>query len=188
MRCIKELFVEGEFYRFTMGDPAVFRKVFDYYFPIIIRYTKSKCVDMEDAEDLAQEAFTLLFLHCAKVNSETDLYPYLFVITKRLCISHLRKKIGGQETIDDAYQQWSSFLVDINQQYNYIELERILYQIVDTLPPQQQEVYKLSQMEDLSHQTIANQMGISKNTVRNHLHVATKIVRLKLEKIYTFLL
>lgn len=90
---MKEVFVGDEFDRFIEGDAVAFRKAFDFYFPIILRYAMSKCGDREDAEDIAQEAFTLLFLHREKIFSAVDIYPYLFVIAKRLCLIYFRKKL-----------------------------------------------------------------------------------------------
>ncbi|PZV79685.1 RNA polymerase sigma factor (sigma-70 family) [Algoriphagus aquaeductus] len=40
---------------------------------------------------------------------------------------------------------------------------------VDTLPYQRKKVLELSYFEDKSYQEIAEELGISKNTVKNHL-------------------
>lgn len=187
MKLMKEVFVADEFDRFLEGDAMAFRKAFDFYFPIILRYAMSKCGDREDAEDIAQEAFTLLFLHREKIFSTVDIYPYLFVITKRLCLVYFRKKIIGTEALPMDAGEELSVSFDMETQLNYAELSNVLNKIILSLPAQQQEVYRLSRLEDLPHQEIAEHMGISKNTVKNHLLVATKTVRLKLQKIYFLL-
>lgn len=175
-----------EFDRFIAGDPKVFHKAFNFYFPIIFRYALSKGTKKEDAEDIAQEAFTLLFLHRNKVRSPKDLYPYLFVITKRLCISFFRKQIVGVKTIQEVSFEWSSISTHVEQQINFSELNGILQQIILTLPPQQREVYQRFKLEDEPQQDIADSMGISRHTVKNHLQVASRLVRIKLQKIYFF--
>lgn len=176
-----------EFEQFILGDAKAFQKAFDFYFPIIFRYALSKGTEKEDAEDIAQEAFTLLFLHRDKVRTSNDLYPYLYIITKRLCISFFRKKISGAKTVQEASLGWSSISLHLEQKINFSELNCILQQIIATLPPQQQEIYRRFKLEDEPQQDIAESMGISRHTVKNHLQVATKLVRLKLQKIYFFL-
>lgn len=188
MKLVNHIFAEDEFPKFVEGNQKAYRKAFDYYFPIILRYVHSKCKYLEDAEEITQEAFTQLYLHRHKVRTENDLYPYLFVITKRLCISHFRKQLAKPENAGIEPPEWSSISYDTEDSISFSELSRILQKIIASLPPQQQEIYRRSRLEDASHQEIAEQMGISKNTVKNHLLLATKVVRLKLQKMYFFLL
>lgn len=187
MKLIRKIFTKDEFSRFIGGDEEAYRKAFDFYYPIILRYVYSKFRHTEDAEEVTQEAFIQLYLHRQKVLSEDDLYPYLFVITKRLCISHFRKQLTRPKTVETDLQEWPLTSFDTEDRVTFAELSRILDKIVATLPPQQQEVYRLSRIEEVSHKEIAEQMGISKNTVKNHLLLATKVVRLKLQKMYLFL-
>lgn len=187
MKLVRHIFAEDEFSKFIEGDQKAYRKAFDHYFPIILRYVLTKCKHIEDAEEITQEAFTQLYLHRHKVRTEGDLYPYLFVITKRLCISHFRKQLGKPENVGIEPWEWSSVSYETEDSITYSELSGILNKIIASLPPQQQEVYRLSRLEDVSHQEIAEQMGISRNTVKNHLLLATKVVRLKLQKMYFFL-
>ncbi|NGM60301.1 sigma-70 family RNA polymerase sigma factor [Sphingobacterium sp. SGG-5] len=187
MKLTRHIFHEEDFQRFVDGDEKAYRKAFDYFFPIVLRYAYSKCKHLEDAEEIAQEAFTQLYLNRHKIHSESDLYPYLFTITKRLCISHYRQQLSNSSRLSAAQLEWTSISCVTEEQIDFTELYRILEQIVATLPAQQQEVYRLSKMEDLAQQEIAEQLNISRHTVKNHLLLATKMVRLQLQKIYFFL-
>lgn len=187
MKLVRHIFAEDEFSKFVEGDQNAYRKAFDYYFPIILRYAHSRCKYLEDAEEITQEAFTQLYLHRHKVPTEDDLYPYLFVIAKRLCISHFRKQLGKPDNTGIEPPEWSSISYDTEERISFSELSRILHKIIASLPPQQQQIYRRSRLEDASHQEIAEEMGISRHTVKNHLLLATKVVRLKLQKMYFFL-
>lgn len=187
MKVMNGILEDVEFERFISGDAKAFQKAFDFYFPIIFRYALSKGTEKEDAEDISQEAFTLLFLHRDKIRTPKDLYPYLYIITKRLCISFFRKKISGAKTVKEACSEWSAISLHLEQKIDFGELNAILQQIIDTLPPQQQEIYRRFRLEDEPQREIAESMGISRHTVKNHLQVATKLVRLKLQKMYLFL-
>lgn len=187
MKLVRHIFEGEDFQCFIAGDQKAYRKVFHYFFPIILRYTHAKCKSWEDAEEITQEAFTQLYLNREKVHTEDDLYPYLFVITKRLCLSYFRQQISISRKLQAAQQEWTAISYATEEYMDFGELSRILEHIIATLPPQQQEVYRLSKLEDKPQQEIAMQMSISRNTVRNHLSLATKEVRLRLQKIYFFL-
>ncbi|MGE8242178.1 MAG: sigma factor-like helix-turn-helix DNA-binding protein, partial [Sphingobacterium sp.] len=63
------------------------------------------------------------------------------------------------------------------------DLDKVLKTIVSCLPPQQKLVFHKSKIEEMSYAEISEEIGISKNTVRNHLVAACQFVRLKLDSL-----
>ncbi len=57
------------------------------------------------------------------------------------------------------------------------ELQQQLEQALTTLPPMCRKVFLLSRYEEMSHQEIADFLGISPNTVDNHIKKALGILR-----------
>jgi RNA polymerase sigma factor (sigma-70 family) len=57
------------------------------------------------------------------------------------------------------------------------ELDKVYKQAIEQLPPQQKKAFLLSREEHLSYEEIGQEMGISRNTVRNHLTEAMKTIR-----------
>lgn len=185
---MKNIFTNVDFQQFIEGDQRTYKKVFDYYYPIILRYAFSKTKNTEDAEEITQEAFTQLYLHRAKVRSKRDLYPYLFVISKRLCISHFRTSLSHEALDITTIEPLQDLSYYTENEVHFAELNDILEKIIATLTPQQQRVYRMSRIDALPQQLIADEMGLSRNTVKNHLQSATRIVRLKLQQIYSYIL
>ena len=56
------------------------------------------------------------------------------------------------------------------------ELKVQLYKAIDTLPDQCKKVFQLSRFEGLKQQEIANHLGISIKTVKNHITHALKLL------------
>lgn len=48
---------------------------------------------------------------------------------------------------------------------------------VSNMPPQRQKIYRLSREQGLTNEEIANQMGVKKKTVENHLNLALRDIR-----------
>jgi RNA polymerase sigma-70 factor (ECF subfamily) len=88
----------------------------------------------------------------------------------------------------EQHADWEEAGQALAQQLDYRELQQELEKIIGELPEQQQRIYRLNKLEDHSYQDIAEQVGLSKNTVRNHLALASKFVRLRLDKIFLFFL
>lgn len=178
------------FEKFHRGNQKVFNDIFSYYYPIILRYLVFHCSSREDAEELAQEAFIILYNNKKKINCPSKIYPYLFVIAKRLSISHFRKvnrrKLSLEEKIVDESTDFSFSMVE--DYIDYKELFTIYKKIINSLPEQQRVAYSLFNEEDLSQKKIAEKMDLSPNTVRNHISLATRTIRFKLSKYYFLIL
>lgn len=56
------------------------------------------------------------------------------------------------------------------------ELRARLYRAIEALPEQCKRVFKMSRFEDLDHHQIAEELGISAYTVKNHIAYALKLL------------
>jgi RNA polymerase sigma-70 factor (ECF subfamily) len=173
---------QEELTRFEKGDERAFSKIFDGYYDLIFQKAFRFCQCKEEAEEITQEAFIQLFIHRDKIKDCDGFFPYLYITAKRLAISLYRKKIVRQE-----YQaQWKTHAPEpdepIEAALDGKYLKGILSKALEELPPQQQLVYRMNKLEGCTYQEIAEKAGLSKNTVRNHLSLASKFIRLKLEK------
>ncbi|NGM90421.1 sigma-70 family RNA polymerase sigma factor, partial [Parapusillimonas sp. SGNA-6] len=67
------------------------------------------------------------------------------------------------------------------------EIWDVLQMSIDELPERQKQVYTMNKLEDKSYQEIADDLGLSRSTVKNQIITATKIIRLKLSKYHLLL-
>ncbi|QIH35654.1 sigma-70 family RNA polymerase sigma factor [Sphingobacterium sp. DR205] len=172
-----------EFERFQMADGRVFRKIFDRYKPSlqgkVCRLTSSPI----EAEEIVQEVFVQLFLKRNEIPSAEAIFPFLYVVAKRLAISNFRKEvIRKQYQMDHGNIQLNATSC-AHIQLEQKECEQMLEKIIDALPVQQKRIYQMNKFEEKSYKEIAEHIGISRNTVRNHLTAACSFVKLRLQKI-----
>lgn len=169
------------FENFLKGDDFAFRQVFDRYFPIIHRYILSRCRQEEEAEELTQEAFVILYRHREKMTTPEGIYPFLFVVTKRLTISHFRNQKARREVCRVDWEEAGELLSSEQTEnaVDYKELRAIYEHIVSALPPKQRRIYEMFHFEDIPQKEIAEKLSISRHTVKNHLALATKTIRFK---------
>ncbi len=168
---------------FEQGDQRTFSKIFDLYYDLIFQKVLRFCQCKEEAEEITQEAFIQLFIHRDKINDCEGFFPYLYITAKRLAISFYRKKIVRQEYQAELKKNWQEHDQPIEAALDSKYLKNILSGVLEELPPQQQMIYRMNKLEGYSYQDIAEKAGLSKNTVRNHVSLASKFIRFKLEKI-----
>ena len=56
-------------------------------------------------------------------------------------------------------------------------MQLLIDMAVNEMPPKRKMIYKLSRIEGLSNEQIAEKLGIQKKTVENHLNIALNELR-----------
>lgn len=177
-----------QFHRFKLGDEGVFRMIFEFYKPLLFNRIKPICTSVSDAEEILQEAFVQLFLKRNDIQTVDSIFPFLYVVSKRMIISLFRKQVVRQQYQLAIAPEWEENIDVLQDQIENREILNLVNQAVDSLPPQQRRVFKLSKFEGLNYSEISDEIGISKNTVRNHLVSACNYIRLRFESLILILI
>ncbi len=178
-----EQITKDEFLSFQSGDEHIFKYVYDTYYDLIIRKVYRLCRELEVAEEIVQEAFVQLFLHKDKLKDPAGIYPYLYIVSKRQAISWFRKKVIRGQFQEYLCHQWQEQSDESQQRMDEKDITQVIHDVINQLPTQQRLVYKMNKFDEKSYHEIANIVGLSKNTVRNHIANASKIIRFKLDNI-----
>lgn len=169
------------------GDQSVFKRIYDHYADRIFKYALAFVKDDAWAEEILQDTFLKLWHSRSQLDPTGDIWLYLYVLCKRFCLSRLRAIKRSK-----ALQERFLLSVEYEQLYPFdtleaSDLESFISRVIALLPARQQEIFQLSREEGLTHKEIAERLGISVNTVKNHMVSALKAIRLELDKNdYTF--
>jgi RNA polymerase sigma-19 factor, ECF subfamily len=140
-------------------------------YTVAILYIKSP----EAAQDIVQEVFLKIWTSKEKLPEIRQFKSYLFVSARNLVISSLRNNVFHVSLDPEEPVKEDVFLPEM--QLSYKESLGILHKAIELLPPQQQRAYKLSRNVGMRYEQIAEEMGISRLTVRTHLTKALDFIR-----------
>jgi RNA polymerase sigma-70 factor (family 1) len=159
------------------GDAQAFRDIYEAYqrkiFSFAFYLTKSKDI----AEEIVQEVFIKLWEKREHLREDTTLLPYLKKITQNHVLDTFRKANSDkhlQKKIFDNLSSLHHIPADVMMEK---QLEKAYLDAIERLPPQKKIIYLLHRDEELTYEEIANKLGISKNTVRNHMTEAIHSIR-----------
>lgn len=159
------------------GDESAFTLVYGLYSEKVYRLAFRFLKDKEQSEEIVQEAFINMWLNRDRLNTEGNLWLYLYVIAKRLSLNALRQIGKSSILIEKLLHQISELQNTTEEDILAHDLEQYAGQIIDKLPRQQQLIFKMSRVDGLSHKEIAEQLQISPNTVKNHMVEALKTLK-----------
>lgn len=171
-------------------DSSAWNALFNYYYPQLCAYAERLMNDTAEAEDCIQEVF--LYMWTSKNHFQTieDLTYFLYRVTHNQALMRLRnqkrREHHHQYILDNSEHVADDMFASIIRQ----EMIRQVHEHIHELPAEQAKVVSLC-IDGLSNQEIADQLGISINTVKTHKSRSFKFLRGKMEEwdavLYIFL-
>lgn len=159
-------------------NKTVYKNVFNHFYKGLVLYANNFLFDQQASEDVVQEVFIALWENAKNIEIKTSLKAYLFAMVRNRCLNYLKVvKVTDDLNLIDLN---SMLILDEDLDLISEEEKNILYnqilKIIATFPESMQQVFKLKFIENYSYNEIADELGISVNTVKTQLQRAkTKI-------------
>ncbi|MEI6143647.1 MAG: RNA polymerase sigma-70 factor [Mariniphaga sp.] len=168
--------------RLKNGDMLAFDQIYELYSHKLFSFVFRILKDEAEAADLVQEVFVRIWESRENLDDYKLLNSYIFTIAYNNSIDLIRKKINNIKYLEHLkISATINFTPAIVSQIEYNELNKEVEKLVSNLPERQKQVYLLHREEGLTYPEIAERLGISKNTVENHMVKALKYLRHNLD-------
>lgn len=175
------------------GNIAAFEQLFKRFQPRLFALCYSILNDKEAAKDIVQDTFMAFWENKEFIQTDFSVVAYLFKIAQNKCQHYLRKNNIKSNFSDLSEFELQTIEISYNQGRNMLgylymkEIESAYEKAIEKLPPQCQEVFTLSRLDDMKCSDIAKKLSISLRTVENHLYKATKLIRREMKQYASFL-
>lgn len=163
--------------RLQQGDTGAYIALYDQYYPSLYTYILHFINIPELAEDALQEVFIKIWEIRERINPELSFSGYLYRITRNH-VFKLLKKISADAALRlQVMQELQQQTEDADTALLWKQYESLLHQAIAQLPPQRQKVFRLCREESKSYEEVAVELGISRNTVKEHMVLAMKSIK-----------
>lgn len=168
------------------GDIAGYEVLFHKYYPTFFAFIKGMTKETAVAEDIAQNIFMKVWLNREKLDAAKSIRNYLFVLAKHEIYNYFRTKSRTFTTLKEAIAQTESkgggggnlpSRNEIEEKLDLAETAEQVEIIVGKMPPQRQQIFRMSRFEHMPSREIAEQLNLSVRTVDKHLELALKELR-----------
>ena len=153
----------------AMGDQNSYQIIFNHYWDQIYSTAFAFTKSAELSEDLAQDIFVHIWIKREKLLEVNKFESFLYITARNLILDRLRKKVYTLENEEYLKKYFEESYHNPGQQLEFKEFEETIHNAINQLPAQQQTAFRLSRFQELSHEEIAKQMGISKQTVKSYI-------------------
>jgi RNA polymerase sigma-70 factor (ECF subfamily) len=140
---------------------------------VCMRYANNR----EEAEDVLQEGFILVFEKMSQFKMEGSFEGWIRKIMVNKSLEHLRK-VAKIYPIVDITNVEDKFISPENIMNNIASKE--LLEMIQQLPPKYKMVFNLYVFEGMTHKEIAAEIGIAEGTSKSNLSDARTLLKKKL--------
>ncbi|WP_367187261.1 sigma-70 family RNA polymerase sigma factor [Rhizobium oryzicola] len=157
-----------------------FETLFRFYSPRVRAFMAMKTRDALLAEELMQETMMSVWNKAAQFDpARGNVSAWIFTIARNLRIDAFRRKRPVFDENDPAFVKDDAPPADVELEER--QDAELLRQAMESLPPEQLEVIRRAFFEDVSHSTIAEDMGLPLGTVKSRIRLAFDKLRTSLE-------
>jgi RNA polymerase sigma-70 factor (family 1) len=159
------------------GNSEAFFRLYKRYHKQVYHYLLKFIKSPEVAEDALQEAFIKIWEIRERINPALGFTGYLFRISRNTLFKLMKKMASGDALLLRAAREFQNEVNDPDTRLRWQQYEKLLREAVNQLPPQRKNVFTLCREEGKSYDQVSAELGISKNTVKEHMVASMKFLR-----------
>lgn len=164
--------------RLQQDDTLAFAELYSRYRHEVYAYAMTLVKLPDVAEDLLQDVFVRIWDARHKIAIKKDFRPYLFRVCHNRAYDVHLEMARDQKFKDRLLRHYevTAGPVDPFAEQDSPNI-RLMEQALATLSPQRRRIYEMCKREGKSYEEVAGELGISTNTVRNHMVQAIALLR-----------
>lgn len=170
------------------GNHAAYTEIFNRYWATLYLHAKKMLQDEDEAMDVVQDIFTVLWTRAGDLELTTALKPYLFTAVRNQVLKVLGRGKLKDRFVDKMVLRMTELIPFTDEQVSFNELEKLIAREIDNLPPKMKQIYIKSHIEGRSHKEIAAELNVSEHTVKTTVYRAVLVLRTKIAGLLSVLL
>lgn len=131
----------------------------------------------EETNDIVQEIFIRLWESRIFINPDLSFSSFLYTIARNRILNYFRDMDIDAKAKSILAQNKPVEEDVIESNLIYTEYQNILKEAIEQLSSQRKKIFNMSRMDNLTHKEIAEQLGISVNTVQEHISESLRFIK-----------
>lgn len=151
-----------------------FERIFKENYTRLYMYALHLIGDAEVSRDLVSEIFANIWENIDLLNRDT-INSYLMKSIRYRSIDYLRHQIIQRQYTEDYITNVTEFYSDYSEKK---EEDQLVEQMLQQLPPMTRLILEECYLHQKKYAEVAEELGISPNTVKKHITKALKLLRM----------
>ena len=159
------------------GDRVAFKTLYERYFPEVQKYVTFFEPKREYLDELTQNIFVKLWEKREKLAAIESFKDYLFMTSRNTVFNYFRAIKASKPTLELDENTGMAVQGDSEDLFLYKQYYNIVLEAIEQLPFGRKNILKMTIIEGMSIDEIAEKLDISRSGVKNQLSKAYAFVR-----------
>jgi len=168
--------------RLLKSDEKAFNTLYLIHSETVFRRLKSLVHDREIVKELHQETFLTIWRKRESLKSNIPFQSILLRIAKSVAIDFYRKAVREDALRERLIKKATELYNHLEEYIEFNETNESINASIAKLPPKRLKIFTRIKIEGNSYESVANELGISLSTVKDHMAKALKFLRDDLSK------
>ncbi len=182
--------------RIQARETEAFESLLARYTPMLTAHIARIVRDDAAAQDLVQEVFLRVWTRAAQWDGRGAVKGWLYRIATNLSLNHLRSvrrrpqqplEMPAGDLSDDEESLVPGWMIDASAltpeaQLEAVEQQKLLGRLIDDLPPEKREVFRMVYDDEMDLHSVASALGVPEGTVKSRLYHSRKRLADQLSK------
>ena len=160
---------------FKVAEKEAFQLLYSSYYETLVLFANQIIDDSQAAEDIVQDCLVKFWISKRYRTLESGLDKYIFQAVKFSSLNYVRGDKRKKNLHENVIREMMSE-EDLPEEEN-VEILEMVYKVIDLLPEERRHIFLMVFVDGMSYQEVADQLQISKNTVKTQLSRSLKFLR-----------
>ena len=165
----------------VQGNEQAFTVLYERYVTdiesIALKVLKSEAL----ADDATQEVFIKIWNNRNQLQHVKVFKAYLIITARNHALNTLKSAFRSEVVMADIVNTFVDQRNTIDEELLSKEYLQFIQQVLDRLPARSREIFNKCRMQEKSYDEVADELGISRNAVKNHMVLSMKVLRKAVE-------
>jgi RNA polymerase sigma-70 factor (ECF subfamily) len=158
-------------------DRTAFAEIYERYWALLLRHALGMLHQQDEAKDVIQDVFQMLWEKRAILEIHTSLSAFLYVAVRNRVLKQFRHGKVAESYLATLQSLMETGIASTDQHIEVKELTKQIEAGLNKLPKKMREVFELSRLHQYSYRQISEELDLSDNTVKRQISNALKILR-----------
>ena len=161
------------------GNQAAFATIYlqhnEGLYNYLLKFTKNPAL----AEDFVHDIFLKVWEKRETIDIKSSFASYLYRFARNYSINHLRHLAVDAKYLKETLRRIELGINDqtLVNDFQWQQYQSLLSEAIGTLTPSKKKAFESVRIEGMTYEQAAAEMGISRNTLKEHLVLAVKAIK-----------
>ena len=164
------------------GDHRAFEELYLIHLNKVIFFAYQYLKDMNEAREVANEVFLILWDNRASIKADKNIVSYLLTVTRNMCLNILKRhQIKARYMSKLFYDEKSLNYEVLSDRTSELLLSNEVYnkllKALDKMPEKTKRAFIQSRLKYMNYKEIAREQGVSEKNIEYRIGQALSILR-----------